>query len=64
MNKNEAKCCSLDYEAAYEEYLSKYHQLLEKYAALESNLKNETERRKILEAQIDVVRLIFGGDGK
>jgi hypothetical protein len=57
-------CVSLDYERAYEEYLAKYHQLMEKHAALELDLKNEREKRMMLEAQMEVVRLIFGGDGK
>lgn len=64
MSENETKCCSLNYEAAYEEYLAKYHQLMEKYAALELEYKNEREKRMVLEAQMEVVRLIFGGDGK
>ena len=54
----------MDYEAAYEEYLSKYHQLLEKCAALEAECKFLCEQRRVLEAQMEVVRLIFGGDGK
>lgn len=58
------KCCAPNYEAYYEEYLAKYNQLREKYAALELEYKNEREKRMVLEAQMDVVRLIFGGDGK
>ena len=58
------KCCAPNYEAYYEEYLAKYNQLSEKYAALEMKLKDEHEKRIVLEAQMDVVRLIFGGDGK
>jgi len=57
-------CMSLNYEAYYEEYLAKYNQLMEKYAALEMKLKDEHEKRIVLEAQMEVVRLIFGGDGK
>ena len=64
MSEQEKCCCSIDYEAAYEEYLSKYHQLLEKYAALEAECKFLCEQRRVLEAQMEVVRLIFGGDGK
>ena len=58
------ECCMPNYEAYYEEYLTKYNQLMEKYAALEMKLKDEYEKRIVLEAQMEVVRLIFGGDGK
>ena len=60
----EKECCMPNYEAYYEEYLAKYNQLREKYAALELEYKNEHEKRMMLEAQMEVVRLIFGGDGK
>lgn len=58
------ECVSLNYEAYYEEYLAKYNQLMEKYAALEMKCHDEHEKRMILEAQMEVVRLVFGGDSK
>lgn len=62
---NENKECNMpNYEAYYEEYLAKYNQLMEKCAVLEMKLKDEHEKRLMLEAQMEVVRLIFGGDGK
>ena len=53
------KTCAPNYEAYYEEYLAKYNQLLEKYAALELEYKKERESRMVLEAQMSVVRMIF-----
>lgn len=64
MSDNQKMTCAPNYEVYYEEYLAKYNQLMEKYAALEMKLKDEHEKRIVLEAQMEVVRLIFGGDGK
>ena len=64
MSDNQEKTCASNYEAYYEEYLAKYNQLREKYAALELECHNEREKRMVLEAQMEVVRLIFGGDDK
>lgn len=64
MSDDQKKTCAPNYEAYYEEYLDKYNQLREKYAALELEYKNEREKRIVLEAQMEVVRLIFRGDGK
>ena len=58
------KCCAPNYEAMYDELLDKYNKLREKCALLECDLRIERKDRKILEAQMEVVRLIFGGDGK
>ncbi len=64
MSDNQKMTCAPNYEAYYEEYRAKYNQLMEKYAALELEYKNEREKRMVLEAQMEVVRLIFGGDNK
>ena len=56
------KCCQPNYEALYSEYFDKYNQMSEKCAAIHSDLLREIEKRKMLEAQMEVVRLIFGGN--
>lgn len=58
------KCCAPNYEAMYNEERDKVIRFRERCAALELDLKNEREQRLILEAQMEVVRLIFGGGGK
>ena len=58
------KCCTPDYEAMYREEFDKAVRFRERCAALERDYKQELEARIILEAQMEVVRLIFGGDGK
>jgi hypothetical protein len=55
--------CAPDYEAYYEEYRAKYNCMCEKVHSIEEKLKEEHERNIILEAQMEVVRLIFGGSG-
>ena len=57
-------CCKPNYEAMYKEELDKVVRFREKCAALEQDYKQEREARIVLEAQMEVVRLIFGGDGK
>lgn len=61
MKDNQDMTCSLDYEACYNEYREKYNCLAEKNAVLSEMLREEKERRIKLEAQMEVVRLIFGG---
>lgn len=53
--------CAPDYEAYYEEYRNKYNQMCEMYAALEAKFNDVREQKNHLEAQMEVVRLIFGG---
>ena len=62
MSDNQKMACTLNYEAYYEEYFAKYNQLSEKYAALEREFEYECQKRRVLEAQMEVVRLIFGGN--
>lgn len=52
--------CTPNYEAYYEEYRDKYNCMYEKVCYLEKKLKEEHNRNMILEAQMEVVRLIFG----
>ena len=52
---------SLNYEALYNEYRDKYNCMCEKFHSLEAKLKDEHEQKIMLEAQMEVVRLIFGG---
>ena len=55
--------CAPNYEAYYEEYRDKYNCMCEKVHNIEEKLKEEHERNMILEAQMEVVRLVFGGNG-
>ena len=55
--------CVPNYETYYEEYRDKYNCMSEKVHNIEEKLKEEHERNMILEAQMEVVRLIFGGNG-
>lgn len=64
MTAVDERCCEPNYEAMYDELLDKHNRLREKYAVLECDLRIERKDRKILEAQMEVVRLIFGCDGK
>lgn len=61
MEEKQEMACDLNYEALYNEYRDKYNCIAEKCAGLEAKLKDEHEQKKILEAQMEVVRLIFGG---
>lgn len=58
----EEKCCQPNYEAYYEEYRAKYNQMSEKYAAIHEEYLYELEKRRVLEAHMGVVQLIFGGN--
>lgn len=53
--ENKQMTCAPNYEAYYEEYRDKYN-------CIEEKLKEEHKRNMILEAQMEVVRLIFGGN--
>lgn len=64
MSDNQKMTCAPNYEAMYNEERDKVIRFRERCAALEMDYKNECEKRMILEAQMEVVRLIFGGDGK
>ena len=55
--------CAPNYKAYYEEYRDKYNCMCEKVHNIEEKLKEEHERNMILEAQMEVVRLVFGGNG-
>ena len=61
MDKEKEMTCSPNYEALYHEYVDKYNCMCEKCHKLELKLEEEHEQRMILEAQMEVVRLIFGG---
>ena len=61
MDKEKEMACSPNYEALYHEYVDKYKCMCEKCHKLELKLEEEHEQRMILEAQMEVVRLIFGG---
>ena len=61
MDKEKEMTCSPNYEALYNEYVDKYKCMCEKCHKLELKLEEEHEQRMILEAQMEVVRLIFGG---
>ena len=56
--ENKKMPCAPDYEAYYEEYRDKYNCMCEKVHRIEEKLKEEHERNIILEAQMEVVRLI------
>lgn len=60
---NKQMACAPNYEAYYEEYREKYNYMCEKVHTIEEKLKEEHERNVILEAQMEVVRLVFGGNG-
>ena len=61
MDEEKKMTCSPNYEALYHEYVDKYNCMREKCHKLELKLEEEHEQRMILEAQMEVVRLIFGG---
>ena len=61
MDEEKKMTCSPNYEALYNEYVDKYNCMCEKCHNLELKLEEEHEQRMILEAQMEVVRLIFGG---
>ena len=61
MDEEKKITCSNNYEALYHEYVDKYNCMCEKCHKLELKLEEEHEQRMILEAQMEVVRLIFGG---
>lgn len=61
--ENKQMTCVANYEAYYEEYRDKYNCMCEKVHDIEKKLKEERERNMILEAQMEVVRLVFGGNG-
>lgn len=60
--ENKQMTCAPNYEDYYEEYRDKYNCMCEKVHNIEENLKEEHKRNMILEAQMEVVRLIFGGN--
>lgn len=51
----------LDYESLYREYLEKYNCMCERCRTLESKFNEEHEKKMILEGQMEIVKLIFGG---
>lgn len=60
--ENKQMTCAPNYEAYYEEYRDKYNCMCKKVHNIEEKLKKEHKRNMILEAQMEVVRLIFGGN--
>lgn len=61
MEEQKKMTCAPNYEDLYHEYVDKYNCMFEKCHSLELKLKDEHEKNMILEAQMEVVRLIFGG---
>ena len=61
MNDEKKNDCSPNYEALYHEYAEKCKFMYEKCHNLELKLQEEHEQKMILAAQMEVVRLIFGG---
>lgn len=61
MEENKKMTNAPNYEALYYEYVDKYNCMYEKCHSLELKLKDEHEQNVILEAQMEVVRLIFRG---
>ena len=61
MDEEMKKTCSPDYESLYHEYADKCKFMYEKCHNLELKLQEEHEQKMILAAQMEVVRLIFGG---
>lgn len=61
MGEKEA-CMAPNYEKMYENERDDAIRLREMCSALEYDLKREREARIVLEAQMEVVRLIFGGN--
>lgn len=55
-------CMAPNYEKMYENERDDAIRLREINSALEYDLKREREARMVLEAQMEVVRLIFGGN--
>lgn len=58
----EKACMAPNYEKMYENERDDAIRLREMNSALEYDLKREREARMVLEAQMEVVRLIFGGN--
>lgn len=58
----EKACMAPNYEKMYENERDDAIRLRELNSALEYDLKREREARMVLEAQMEVVRLIFGGN--
>ena len=56
------KCMAPNYEKMYENERDDAIRLRKMNSALEYDLKREREARMVLEAQMEVVRLIFGGN--
>lgn len=56
------ECVAPNYEKMYENERDDAIRLREMNSALEYDLKREREARMVLEAQMEVVRLIFGGN--
>ena len=61
MDEEKKMTCSPNYEELYRKCVDKYKFMCEKCDKLDLKLKEEHEQRMILEAQMEVVRLIFGG---
>ena len=58
----EERCMAPNYEKMYENERDVAIRLRERNSALEYDLEREREARMVLEAQMEVVRLIFGGN--
>ena len=55
------RCVSLNYEAEYHRLLDENKALRERMLSAETNLREARLEAKILQSQIEIVRLIFGG---
>lgn len=64
MSDNQKATNVLNYEAMYNRLRDEYNCLVEKHAYTETELRDVKAINRIYEAQIEIVRLIFGGDGK
>lgn len=55
------QACKPDYEQMYYELSKRYERLNSEYEWLNDNCATATARAEFLQAQIDIVYLIFGG---
>lgn len=64
MSDDKEMTCAPNYAAMYDDLFEEHKKLCAEYADIRKEIQSEREKRLILEAQMEVVRLIFGGDGK
>lgn len=56
------ECVAPNYEAMYEELFEEHKKACAELSEKAKELRSEKEKRMVLEAQMEVVRLIFGGN--